>query len=62
MEREKILECLCIRDKRNPEHKDVFSELEDFEIPKPKVDCFCDNCFHGRTELAEYILSLIDPQ
>lgn len=50
MKLEKILENLCYYDKRNPDY------LED--VDKPKGRCYCDNCFHGRTPLAEEILRL----
>ena len=32
---------------------------EGFE-PKPRKHCYCDNCIYGRTELAEYILKLLN--
>ena len=41
---------LCCKDKRNPDHLDYYPEPDD--IPTDK-ECFCDNCFYGRHELAE---------
>jgi len=44
-------ENLCYYDTRNP----YFHP----EIAKPdKPVCYCDNCFYGRTELANEILNL----
>ncbi len=47
-----ILSRLCYYDKRNPDR--------DEEAEKPNKECFCDNCFYGRTKLAEHILKLND--
>jgi hypothetical protein len=47
-----ITEDLCDYDKRNP--------LYDSENEKSKGDCYCDNCFYGRTKLAEIILLLLE--
>ena len=44
-----ILESLCIYDKRNPDWDEEGTKKE---------NCYCDNCFHGKTELAEEILKL----
>ena len=54
MNKSEVYENLCFRDKRNPIHIDVFDDDED--APIPRVDCFCDNCFHGRDKLALEIL------
>lgn len=51
MELEDVLENLCVYDNRNPLK---FSDEE------RKEDCYCDNCFYGRTELAEEILKLLN--
>ena len=48
---EKIESSLCYYDSRNP-----YGRRSEEEI-KPE-DCHCDNCFYGRTELAEEILRL----
>jgi hypothetical protein len=47
-----IYEKLCSYDKRNPDC--ILEEDEE----KPREDCYCDNCFYGRHELAEIILDL----
>jgi hypothetical protein len=62
MTQEEILSNLCYYDLRNPDGvinddyvDDHFaSELGEYS----QVDCYCDNCFYGRTKLAEYILNL----
>lgn len=56
---EDVLKNLCYYDSRNP--YGMFSDLFDDdidEIPRLMKDgeCSCDNCFYGRTKLAEYIL------
>jgi len=53
-----IYENLCIRDKRNPSHKDCYIDLDDDELPEPRENCYCDSCFHGRDKLALEILRL----
>lgn len=69
MEKEEVLSELCHYDKRNPDcvydddgikdHKDsLLREAKRRE--KKEVRCSCDNCFYGRTELAEYILKLLE--
>jgi hypothetical protein len=58
MEYSEILESLCYYDKRNPD-----CTLDDDEIidrKKRKPNCSCDNCFYGRTKLAEELLKLSD--
>ena len=47
-----ILGSLCTHDPRNPD-RDPHGELN----LKPE-DCYCDNCFYGRTALAEELLRL----
>lgn len=49
MEKDYILSQLCFYDNRNPEY---------VEDGIKKDDCYCDNCFYGRTVLAEEILRL----
>lgn len=46
----KIKKNLCKYDERNPNY--------DPEYIWHNKPCHCDNCFHGRTELAEEILRL----
>lgn len=52
MERNSILECLCEYDLRNPNYLGNESPHKD--------KCFCDNCFSGRTILANYLLLALD--
>jgi hypothetical protein len=40
-----VLQSLCAHDKRNPDY-----------IEGGKTPCFCDNCFYGRSELANDLL------
>lgn len=58
MTQEEILGNLCYYDKRNPYHYWTDPD-EDFENHLDDR-CHCDNCFYGRTQLAEYILTLQD--
>ena len=62
-----ILENLCYHDSKNPNNNltepDEKDELEAL-IQVKGVDfasegCYCDNCFYGRTKLAEFAISLI---
>ena len=55
MEIQKILENLCVYDKRNPDY-DVMTNNGEW---KKQKDCYCDNCFYGRTQLAEELLKYI---
>lgn len=51
MDKQDILSNLCYYDKRNPD-----SCLDEEYKKSP---CYCDNCFDGRSQLAEYILSVL---
>ena len=55
MEYEKILENLCFYDKKNPDCIYTEKEIQEYK----KNPCYCDNCFYGRTKIAEKILQLI---
>jgi hypothetical protein len=60
MKLEDILKSLCYYDKRNPDGADD-EAIEDRKLFGPLrygKQCNCDNCFYGRTQLAEHILSL----
>lgn len=48
---ENILNNLCAYDPRNPNRI-----LLDEYPPFPNPNCACDNCFYGRTKLAEKLL------
>ena len=50
MNKEEILLNLCYYDKRNP-NSVAYDVLND-------DDCYCDNCFKGKTPLAEELLKL----
>lgn len=62
MEMHEILSNLCNYDTRNP--NGIVSCMSEEEIKEEgftasaKADCYCDNCFYNRTQLAEYILEL----
>ena len=59
MNQQEILERLCYYDKRNPTRGDDESiEIHNRSILRSGEPCSCDNCFYGRTKLAEMILSL----
>lgn len=55
MELETIYENLCVHDPRNPFYVDDCEET-----PEIGGDCYCDNCFYGRHNLAVEILKLRD--
>lgn len=48
MTQEEIKSNLCYYDGRNP----------DYIEGEKKEECYCDNCFYGRTQLAEELLKL----
>lgn len=48
---------LCSRDYRSPIHN--FLDEEDRE-EEPMVSCMCDNCFYGRSRMADFILEHLD--
>jgi hypothetical protein len=56
---------LCYYDLRNPDGiKEAMSEEEIKELElttKARKNCNCDNCFYGRTKLAEEIIKLRCP-
>ena len=62
MKKEEILSSLCEYDKRNPDCTFDDEEIQERKerLLKKKTSCFCDNCFYGRTELAEYILKILN--
>jgi hypothetical protein len=53
-----VKERLCYYDLRNPDgFIDLYDPEEDKEIGNySKKDCSCDNCFYGRTTMAEKLL------
>ncbi len=61
MTKEEVLESLCYYDKRNPDctADDDEIEIHQKELSKKGKNCSCDNCFYGRTKLAEELLKFI---
>jgi len=53
MNTQQIKEQLCIYDKRNPNY-------EEYDKPIKSENCFCDNCFRGRNDLADELLRVKD--
>ena len=57
-----IAEGLCAYDTRNPNGVKSFMTQEEIKeegyTATAKRDCMCDNCFYGRTKLAQYILRI----
>lgn len=58
MTEEGVREKLCSNDPRHPFWAVLYGELLDEEAPAPRENCYCDNCFYGRDELAVEILRL----
>ena len=54
MTTQEITEQLCIYDKRNPNYK------KDNERINKHKECYCDNCFTGRNDLADELLRVKD--
>lgn len=60
MNQQEILEELCYYDPRNPDctkDEDDIAEYKERLLKRGKT-CSCDNCFYGRTKLAEHILAI----
>ena len=62
---EEVKSRLCSFDTRNPDGMSLYMKCnpeiyDEEEISKlgefSKEDCYCDNCFYGRHDLANYIL------
>lgn len=51
-----IYENLCVHDPRNP----FYADDRDENTLEIAGDCYCDNCFYGRHDLAVEILKLRD--
>ena len=58
MREKEVFDRLCIRDKRNTMHLDIYGDYEPDEIPPVREDCSCDNCFYGRDRMALEIIRL----
>lgn len=57
---EEILQYLCYYDKRNPYCYADDEDIKDHKeyLLRTNKDCSCDNCYHGRTMLAEELIKL----
>jgi hypothetical protein len=54
-----IFSNLCSKDRRNPMWRNIYGYgYDEDEIPEPRIDCSCDNCFYHRDSLALEILRL----
>ena len=53
-----IRDNLCCYDERSPDYGDLLISNggDPRELPQPRVDCGCDNCFYGRDGLAVELL------
>jgi hypothetical protein len=56
MKLEEIKSNLCYNDIRNPYSALTKEDME--EIAALNKECHCDNCFRGKTELAEELLRM----
>ncbi len=66
MTTEEILKDLCYYDELNPEgafvnETDTYTieELKERSLRQNDGACYCDNCFYGRTKLANELLRYI---
>lgn len=61
MDKQEILSNLCYYDKRNPDSSQDDEEIADHKknLEKKNV-CYCDNCFYGRTKLANELLNTLE--
>ncbi len=58
-----VLENLCLYDERNPDRPEMDDEdVNDRakRLAKDKNQCFCDNCFHGCSMLADELVERFD--
>jgi hypothetical protein len=54
---EEIKSNLCTDDPRNPNY--YYDEEWGIGHKEPPENCKCDNCFYGRTRLANYIIQML---
>lgn len=47
---------LCYQDQRNP----YYYEYDDDKEEENTLTCMCSNCVNGKSDLANYILQLMD--
>jgi hypothetical protein len=57
MNKEDVYLNLCRYDKRHEDYKDLIYAYGG-DVPEPRKDCSCDNCFYGRDRLAMEIVRL----
>lgn len=57
MENIEILKQLCVYDIRNPDN--CLDCVDEEDVIEQQI-CYCDNCFYGRTTMANYILELLN--
>ena len=57
MKLKEIEENLCYYDERNPDSPMDKNEIKDHKenLKKTGGNCYCDNCFNGRTKIAEQL-------
>jgi hypothetical protein len=55
---EEIRSNLCSYDPRNPNY--YYDEEWNIGHKEPPTKCSCDNCFYGRTKMANYIIQLLE--
>jgi hypothetical protein len=64
MTENEIKENLCYYDLRNPDGINMYNFLDDDEKSNygnyARKNCNCDNCFYGRTKLAQELLKYIE--
>ena len=66
MDRNEVYTNLCYYDNRNPDgyyspgNKGLLWDNEDEIILPRQDDCYCDNCFYSRDDLALEIIRLLD--
>ena len=60
MTENEILSNLCNYDERNPDGAVTYMDKDDINEMNAKIlesgICYCDNCFYGRTKLANELL------
>lgn len=50
---------LCYQDQRNPYYYEYY-EYDDTEELCGTITCHCSNCINGKSDLANYILELLN--
>lgn len=55
-----VLEKLCCYDPRNPDNTLEYLDGSYENYKNAEGECFCDNCFYGRSKLANHIIELYE--